>query len=46
MSISAHSISEPSIAAHSGITAPTVKKPPSKRSITAKPDSTESPEPR
>ena len=46
MSISAASVSELAIAAHSGATVEVVRKPPKKRQITAIPDATESPEPR
>lgn len=46
MSISAHSLSEAPLAAHSAAQATTVRKPPPKRSIVAKADSSELPEPR
>ena len=46
MSIANLAISESAIAAHSGGGVPAVRKPPTKRSIVAKADSGESPEPR
>ena len=46
MSIASYSIGEDSLAAHVGAPPTTVRKPPKKRQITARPDATESPEPR